>query len=620
LMSKASFAASVGAPLVTPAAEEQPASGRSQRPRVAQSSRLVAPRALSVQGARSVRARRPSNCEGLARERVLDPRTCLTTFCHKATPFHADFFFLSLMSFLGTLRQILRSIFAAPRRRFSAPPSRCDVLCKRPRAHRAMLFWALIACTSLLPPHHSSSYGSRKACRVLGVTRSNPPSVIAVLRESGPDPPSAAAAQRGSTSQPPNPRKRPPPAAAAQRGSTSQPPNPRKRPPPAAAAQRGSTSQPSPRKLNGLLGNLTSAPALLALHRQHGASFDHVNMATCWSRLGRVRSGERRWLRAEEGVHLIALREQTRDRVRTFGARSLANTAHALAKLALRGEEWTDLWEEFERAVLARRGDFNPQQLANTAWAFATAVHAAPALFDAIAEESSKQVGKFKAQDMANTAWAFATAGHTASALFDAIAAESAGRVREFKPQELANTAWAFATAGQAAPALFDAIAAEAVGRVREFKPQELANTAWAFATAGHAAPALFDAIAAEAVRRVREFNSHALANTAWAFATAGHAAPALFEAAAEEAIGKMREFKPLPLANTAWAFATAGRAAPALFEAIAEQSAGQVHEFKPQELANTAWAFATAGHAAPQKILEAITEDSSSRIGDSPA
>ena len=90
----------------------------------------------------------------------------------------------------------------------------------------------------------------------------------------------------------------------------------------------------------------------------------------------------------------------------------------------------------------------------------------------------------FNPQNISNTTWAFATAGRAAPALFDAIAAEAAQRMRDFKPQEMANTVWSFATAGRAAPALFDAIAAEAARHVRDFNPRDLANTAWAFAVA----------------------------------------------------------------------------------------------------------------------------------------
>jgi len=213
-------------------------------------------------------------------------------------------------------------------------------------------------------------------------------------------------------------------------------------------------------------------------------------------------------------------------------------------------------------------------------------------------------VRELNPQNLANTAWAFATAGHAAPALFDAIGRESAGRVRELNPQALANTAWAFATAGHAAPALLDAIGREAAGRVRELNPQALTNTAWAFATAGQAAPALFDAIGREAAGRVRELNPQALANMAWAFATAGHAAPALFNAIGRVAAGRVRELNPQALANTAWAFATAGHAAPALFDAIGRVAAGRVRELNPQALANTAWAFAVLDHLPSESPL----------------
>eukprot|EP00316_Scyphosphaera_apsteinii_P019076 CAMPEP_0119298496 /NCGR_PEP_ID=MMETSP1333-20130426/673_1 /TAXON_ID=418940 /ORGANISM="Scyphosphaera apsteinii, Strain RCC1455" /LENGTH=49 /DNA_ID= /DNA_START= /DNA_END= /DNA_ORIENTATION= len=48
-------------------------------------------------------------------------------------------------------------------------------------------------------------------------------------------------------------------------------------------------------------------------------------------------------------------------------------------------------------------------------------------------------------------AWAFATAGHKAPTLFQALARVSEGRLAEFNPQNLANMAWAFATAGHKA-------------------------------------------------------------------------------------------------------------------------------------------------------------------------
>ena len=54
----------------------------------------------------------------------------------------------------------------------------------------------------------------------------------------------------------------------------------------------------------------------------------------------------------------------------------------------------------------------------------------------------------FNMQELANTAWAFATAGQKDVSLFAALAIAAQWRLGDFNPQELANTAWAFATAG----------------------------------------------------------------------------------------------------------------------------------------------------------------------------
>ena len=89
-------------------------------------------------------------------------------------------------------------------------------------------------------------------------------------------------------------------------------------------------------------------------------------------------------------------------------------------------------------------GNFNPQELANTAWAFAKEGHAAPELFDALAASSMARVGEFNPQDLSNTAWAFATAGHAAPKLFDALAAASMARLRllPVPTEELLTEGW----------------------------------------------------------------------------------------------------------------------------------------------------------------------------------
>ena len=57
-------------------------------------------------------------------------------------------------------------------------------------------------------------------------------------------------------------------------------------------------------------------------------------------------------------------------------------------------------------------------------------------------------MGDFNAQDLANTAWAFATAGQSEAQLFSALAMSAEQRLGDFNARVLANTAWVLATMG----------------------------------------------------------------------------------------------------------------------------------------------------------------------------
>lgn len=290
-----------------------------------------------------------------------------------------------------------------------------------------------------------------------------------------------------------------------------------------------------------------------------------------------------------ELLDAIALRAAARRA--EFMAQGLANIAWAFAAA---GHPSVDLFHAIAAEAEPRLGEFKPQELANIAWAFTKAGVQSPEFFSSLAEratarlsdftpkslESSawlkgrvyaNRLGEFAPQGLANTAWAFAAAGHAAPALFDALANEATPRLAEFKSQELCNLAWAFATADHPSPTLFDAMASRATVLMGElFTAQGLANTAWAFAAVGRPAPVLFDRIAAEAVPRLREFKPQELANLVWAFATAGVSAPDLFEAAAAQSACQLNSFKPQELANVAWAFTAANHTpvAASLFDA----------------------------------------------------
>jgi len=170
------------------------------------------------------------------------------------------------------------------------------------------------------------------------------------------------------------------------------------------------------------LGELESAAEVLAAHRTHERSFRSLDLAAAWNALGKHsrRPRERQWLGREAGEGLASLAEQTLQMMPTFPARAVANTVHGIGSIESRVR-----WQ------------------------------AGGALWDAAAARGEQTLAEFNPQNFANTAWAYATAGHAAPALLDALAAEAAGRVREFTPQELSNTAWAYAAADRPAPALF---------------------------------------------------------------------------------------------------------------------------------------------------------------------
>ena len=63
----------------------------------------------------------------------------------------------------------------------------------------------------------------------------------------------------------------------------------------------------------------------------------------------------------------------------------------------------------FSRDAERRLGDFSAQQLANTAWAFATASQRDALLFAALARAAERRLGDISAQAIANMAWAIAT-------------------------------------------------------------------------------------------------------------------------------------------------------------------------------------------------------------------
>ena len=214
-------------------------------------------------------------------------------------------------------------------------------------------------------------------------------------------------------------------------------------------ARSGNASQPkaavlTPRQLTSYLGKARDLSELLSLQQRHGDRFDGFHLGAFWSRFKNLPRSELGWLRDR----LAPVCEQTVVMLPELNARAVANVAHAFAKAGLVGTgPWHNVWTALPGVTRRGLGGFNPQDLSNTAWAFAKAGISALDLFEAISAEALRHgLGGFNPQNLSNTAWAFATAGISAHDLFEAISAEALRQgLGGFNPQNLANTAWAFA-------------------------------------------------------------------------------------------------------------------------------------------------------------------------------
>ena len=127
---------------------------------------------------------------------------------------------------------------------------------------------------------------------------------------------------------------------------------------------------------------------MLSLHQTHHANFNGFHVGAFWNRfktLGRGGLGEVRDL-------LVPVCEQTVRMLPELNARAMANVAHAFAKAGLVGTgPWKSVWRALPEVVLRSLEVYDPQQLSNMVWAFATARHASPELFNAISGEAVRR-------------------------------------------------------------------------------------------------------------------------------------------------------------------------------------------------------------------------------------
>lgn len=190
-----------------------------------------------------------------------------------------------------------------------------------------------------------------------------------------------------------------------------------------------------PRQLTHEITRTNTSEQLLELWVQYQHAFNTLHISAFWNRLGKlVRSSraEQTWVRSN-GALMTPVREQTLQMLPELGTRSLSNTAHGLASARIWSRPpWSTVWEQLAACATNQSAQYQPQNLANLAWAYATVGHKAPPLFEMIEGEARERVSEFAAQGLTNLAWAYASVGYEAPELFDAIAAYATSNMTEF--------------------------------------------------------------------------------------------------------------------------------------------------------------------------------------------
>ena len=165
------------------------------------------------------------------------------------------------------------------------------------------------------------------------------------------------------------------------------------------------------KQLSGRISHASGADELLRLFAAHSASLNHIHAANLWNKLGKQRIERRHEEQLEQLV------QRTLDLVPSCRARELSNVSHGVARCGLQARAVHPLFVVLAKAaVRGGLAGFNPQSLANTVWAYATAGHYHQALLAACSRVISDSLPRFHRRGASSTASSF-TNGSSGSLL-----------------------------------------------------------------------------------------------------------------------------------------------------------------------------------------------------------
>jgi hypothetical protein len=248
-----------------------------------------------------------------------------------------------------------------------------------------------------------------------------------------------------------------------------------------------------------------------------------------------------------------------------------------------------------------------------------TTREAAQALVALVLRDATPQLPEFEPQALANSAWALASMGEFNAPFFEALAAEvqKLGRLSRFNSIDLANTAYAFGLlakqlgrGAQPLPYLQPLLAAvveAAWPLLGGFSGQALANTAWALQELRHRDEGFMRQLLQQAVAREDKLDGQNVANTVYAAALLAvwEGVEGLGQLGARLAAASPSSFSSQNVANLALAHAVMGLREPWLVGLVAKAAAGSFTAVGETQLHLYAQALAAQPGGVPPQLQQ---------------
>ncbi|XP_042428540.1 RAP domain-containing protein, chloroplastic-like [Zingiber officinale] len=215
---------------------------------------------------------------------------------------------------------------------------------------------------------------------------------------------------------------------------------------------------------------LTPRNIATALHRI-AKNMEKVSM----SRTHRLSIARQREMSMLIGIAMIMLPE--------CSVQGISNIAWALSKVG-GGLLYLSEMDRIAEVALVKIGDFNSQNVANSAGAFALMQHSAPDLFFALSKRASEIVHTFREQEIAQFLWAFASLNECADLFLDSLdqAFTDAGSWKYFVEVENSPQSEILNAKTEASDHAESVVSNHLDSSTLRFDRSQLGNIAWSYA------------------------------------------------------------------------------------------------------------------------------------------